>query len=551
MGELLSTVASVSESDLHEALAEQRQHPQSRVGEILLSEGRISEDELYQALSLKLGVPYVRLDRFDVDPEAVAAIPSEVAHSYRVLPLMRHHGRLVVAMADPTSSEVLGALSVLTRSSIEPVLAGPGALDAAIASHFPPFEDAELQLEEQRLTATSSRTSPPEAMEKLANERPVVRLVTNLLHDAISRRASDIHVRSRDRSVEILYRIDGSLVHVRNLGGSLLPGIIARLKVLAAMDLAEHRLPQDGAIRVGMSGREIDLRVSVIPTVRGENCVIRVLDGAKSLRRIGDIGFTPGDEQRFRKLIDRNQGMVLVTGPTGSGKTTTLYAALQELNTGEYNIVTVEDPVEYRLDRVVQTQVHAAIEYGFSTALRHLLRHDPDIVLVGEIRDRETAKISVESALTGHLVLSTLHTNGAVQTITRLIEMGIEPYLVSSTLAGVLAQRLVRRNCQHCREREPVDANIGAALGVSGDEVFYKGAGCSRCGGSGYHGRIAVYEILEVTPTLRSAVRAWASDDELHAIAVSEGMIPLTRQAVSLARTGEISLAEAYRSRLD
>lgn len=317
------------------------------------------------------------------------------------------------------------------------------------------------------------------------------------------------------------------------------------------MDLAEHRLPQDGAIHVGANGRDVDLRVSIIPSVRGENCVIRVLDAAKSLRRIGDIGFTSEDEQRFRSLIDRNQGMVLVTGPTGSGKTTTLYAALQELNTGEYNILTVEDPVEYRLDGIVQTQVHPAIEYGFSTALRHILRHDPDIVLIGEMRDRETAKIAVESALTGHLVLSTLHTNGAVQTITRMLEMGIEPYLVISTLAGVVAQRLVRRNCQHCREREPVDANMRAVLDVGCEEVFYKGTGCSRCGGSGYHGRIAVYEILEMTRALRNAVRSGGSDDELHAIAVSEGMIPLTRQALSLARTQEISLSEVYRSRLE
>ena len=288
-----------------------------------------------------------------------------------------------------------------------------------------------------------------------------------------------------------------------------------------------------------------------MPAIYGENIVIRVLDRSVGLRRLADVGFTPFDQQRFRRLLNRNQGLVLVTGPTGSGKTTTLYAALQELNTGQYHILTVEDPVEYRLDGIVQTQVRPVIDYSFSNALRNILRHDPDVVLIGEIRDGETARVAMESALTGHLVMSTLHTNSATQTITRLLQMGIEPYLVSSTLAGVLAQRLVRRNCEHCKRPEAVDADIRKWLEVSPEETFFRGTGCAECHGTGYRGRIAVYELLELGPALRLAVSARAGDDELQAIGIREGMVPLTQQALTLARTGQISLLEVFRARLE
>ena len=275
-------------------------------------------------------------------------------------------------------------------------------------------------------------------------------MVTNLLLNAVQRRASDIHLHPREHCADVRYRIDGSLVAVGEFNRALLPAVAARIKVLATMNVAEHRLPQDGAIHMATPQGPVDMRVSMMPAVHGENVVIRILDPKVGLRRLSDVGFPSTDEHR-RALIDRNQGLVLVTGPTGSGKTTTLYAALQELNTGEYHIVTVEDPVEYRLDGIVQIQVHPAIDFGFAQALRHILRHDPDVILIGEVRDAETAKIAVESALTGHLVFSTLHTNSAAQTVARLVEIGIQPYLVNATLAGVLAQRLVRRNCEHCK----------------------------------------------------------------------------------------------------
>jgi type IV pilus assembly protein PilB len=326
---------------------------------------------------------------------------------------------------------------------------------------------------------------------------------------------------------------------------------VARIKVLANMDIAEHRLPQDGAIHYQSPRGPVDMRVSIMPSLHGENVVIRILDPRAGLRRLADVGFTAVDEHRFRSLVDRNQGLVLVTGPTGSGKTTTLYAALQELNTGEYHIITVEDPVEYRLDGIVQMQVHQSIGFGFPQALRNILRHDPDIILIGEIRDAETAKIAVESALTGHLVLSTLHTNSAAQTVTRLIEIGIQPHLVNATLAGVLAQRLVRRNCAHCKVEEQISPEMLEALGVDSTEKFWRGSGCVECSATGFHGRVAVYELLEMSPEIRRLVRDGAAHEAIEARAAEEGMVRLTIQALSLARAGVTSLSEVYRARLE
>jgi type IV pilus assembly protein PilB len=314
--------------------------------------------------------------------------------------------------------------------------------------------------------------------------------------------------------------------------------------------VAEHRLPQDGAIHMNTPQGLVDMRVSMMPAVHGENVVIRILDPKVGLRKLADVGFSPVDERRFRTLIDRNQGLVLVTGPTGSGKTTTLYAALQEQNSGEYHILTVEDPVEYHLDGVVQIQVHPAIGFDFAQALRHILRHDPDVILIGEVRDAETAKIAVESALTGHLVLSTLHTNSAAQTIARLVEIGVAPYLVNATLAGVLAQRLVRRNCEHCRVVEQPSSEIREAFKVGEAETFWHGSGCEECSATGFHGRVAVYEMLEMSPALRKLVHAGESHELLEARAIEEGMVPLNAQALALARTGAISLGEAFRARL-
>jgi type IV pilus assembly protein PilB len=550
VGELLTIAGFVRDTGVHRALAAQGKRPSARLGSVLITSGEITEDQLYRALSEQLGVAYVRLGEFDVEPAALATLPPDVARAHRVLPLMFHEGQLVIATADPADSDKLSALRFRAQNPIEVVLASPSDLDTAIATHYPLIEDAALEREAERLLEQNiERSEAP--VERLAQQKPIVRLVNNLLLNAIQRRASDIHLHPRARSADVRYRIDGSLVAVGEFNRALLPAVVARIKVLATMDVAEHRLPQDGAIHMATPQGLVDMRVSMMPAVYGENVVIRILDPKIGLRRLADVGFSPTDERRVRALLDRNQGLVLVTGPTGSGKTTTLYAALQELNTGEYHILTVEDPVEYRLDGIVQIQVHPAIDFGFAQALRHILRHDPDVILIGEVRDGETAKIAVESALTGHLVFSTLHTNSAAQTVARLVEIGIQPYLVNATLAGVLAQRLVRRNCQHCKVAEQPTSEIRGAFGVSDTEAFWHGSGCEECSGTGVSGRVAVYELLEMSSELRKLVHDGAGHDQLEARAVEEGMVPLNVQALALARTGVISLGEAFRARLD
>jgi type IV pilus assembly protein PilB len=540
----------VHDTGVHRALAAQASHPGVRLGDQLLITNEVQDDFVYRALSEQMGVPYVRLGEFDVEPAALAALPQDIARGRRVLPLMFHEGQLVIATDDPADNDKLSFLRFRTQKQIEVVLASPKDLDTSIATHYPAIEDAALESEADRLLEQYPEPVVS-SVERLAEAKPIVRLVDNLLLNAVQRRASDIHVHPREHNADVRYRIDGSLVAVGELNRTLLPGVVARIKVLASMDLAEHRLPQDGAIHFRTPSGPVDMRVSVMPAIHGENVVIRILDPRVGLRRLADVGFTPVDERRFRALIDRNQGLILVTGPTGSGKTTTLYAALQELNTGEYHLVTVEDPVEYRLDGVAQIQVHAAIGFDFARALRNILRHDPDVILIGEIRDADTAKIAIESALTGHLVLSTLHTNSAAQTVTRLVEIGIQPYLVNATLAGVLAQRLVRRNCVHCKAAEQVAPEVRDALGAGPAEEFWRGSGCVECGGTGFHGRIAVYELLEMSSELRKLVLTGASHDQLEARAVEEGMVRLTVQALSLARAGVISLGEVFRARLE
>lgn len=550
IGEILTAAGCVHDTGVHRALVAREGHPGTRLGSVLVETGEIAEDELYCALSQQLGVVYVRLGDFDVDAAALTTLPADTARALRVLPLMFHDAQVVIATDDPADNDKLSQLRFRTDKPVEFVLASPADLATAIATHYPLIEDAALGLEVERIL--EQHIEPTETpVERLAQQKPIVRLVANLLLNAVQRRASDIHLHPREGGAEVRYRIDGSLVAVAEFNRALLPAVVARIKVLAAMDLAEHRLPQDGAIHLSTPLGPVDMRVSMMPSIRGENVVIRILDPKVGLRRLGEVGFSPADERRFRALIDRNQGLVLVTGPTGSGKTTTLYAALRDLNNGEYHILTVEDPIEYRLDGVVQIQVHAAINFGFAEALRHILRHDPDIILIGEIRDAETAKIAVESALTGHLVLSTLHTNSAAQTIARLVEIGIQPYLVNATLAGVLAQRLVRRNCEHCKISEQPSPAVREALHVGHEETFWRGSGCEKCFGTGYRGRIAVYELLEMSPEIRKLVHTGADYDQLEARAVEEGMVPLNVQALALARTGVISLSEAFRARLD
>ena len=501
----------------------------------------------------KFGLPLVRLESVVPQQAAIDLVAPAVARRQRFVPLTLQADVLGVAVEDPADAEMISTLNFLSNKRVALMVAEPRQIRAAIAKAYDHAEDAEIarQLGLDSSVETTDETIDQRA-QRLALEQPVVRLVSDIFADAVRRRASDIHLRPDSEGIDLLYRIDNELVPVRHFLRVLQPTLVSRVKVLGGMNVAEHRLPQDGrATYQADDGRAVDLRISVLPTIHGESVVLRLLDTSAGLRDISEIGFTADDAARFVDLMTRNYGMILVTGPTGSGKSTTLYAALVEARRERVNIVTVEDPVEYHMDDVQQMQVSRAAGFTFASALRNILRHDPDVIMVGEIRDRETAQIAVESALTGHLLLSTLHTNTAATAITRLLDLGVESFLLRSTLLGVLSQRLTRRNCPHCVEPETVPAHWRQTLGVGANEVFYRGVGCHHCEGLGVRGRMAVYELMTVTPSIRRLIKPQCDAEAIHKAALHEGMVPITRHAVELARAGTISLNEAFRLRAD
>ena len=489
---------------------------------------------------------------FDPEPLAIAQLRPEVARRLRAIPLLIRKGLMAVALEDAGNSDVLDELNFLSAHRVVPIVATAHAIREGIAHNYDRDEDDTI-VRQLGLDPRSERdeTSAQEA-ERMAREQPVIRLVANLIGDAVARRASDIHVRPGEKGAEILYRIDDEMVPVRQLIPALKPVLVSRIKVLGNMNLAEHRRPQDGRTSFTLDdGRKVDLRISVLPAVFGESVVVRLLDTNESLWNLDQLGLTAADRTRLEDVMTRSHGMFLVTGPTGCGKSTTLYAMLLEMRKQRINILTIEDPVEFYIEDVQQMQVNRAADFTFASAMRNFLRHDPDVIMVGEIRDQETADIAVESALTGHLLLSTLHTNTAATTVTRLLDLGVEAYLLRASLLSVMSQRLVRLTCLHCREPETVSTHIREALGVDAEEVFYTGRGCSHCEGLGVHKRQAVYELMLVTPAIRHLIAAGAEADTLHQVAVAEGMTPITQAAVALAREGKISLMEAWRVRAD
>ena len=504
----------------------------------------------HEALALRLGLPLADLVHRECARAVLDEIPATVARRQRVLPLGLVDGHLRVAMSTPTDTGSLQLLQFLTGRSLQVEVAEEVELSRAIDESYE-FLDEDHDFE--ALEASSHKPADgleSQELQSLSAAKPVVRLVNNILLEAVRRNASDVHIRPGDRDVELLFRIDGDLVAIRRFPHGLLRAIVGRIKVIGQMDLTEHRLPQDGQAR--LRDHATDLRISVIPSIEGESVVIRLLRATVGMKDLADLGLTVDDTQRLRDALDHQHGMLLVTGPTGSGKSTTLYAALKSVIQRNVNIITLENPVEFHIQGIVQIPINPEVGMTFATALRNVLRHDPDVVMVGEIRDRETARIAVESALTGHLLLSTLHTNSAVSTITRLIEMGVESYLVRATLIGVLAQRLVKRICPDCRtiDEEP-HSHVRELLGVGDAEIFYRGKGCAACGGSGIRGRCITYEYLETNQALRNLIQTAVDETELQRQAVADGMTPLTAHALSLARQGTITLPEAYRTRME
>lgn len=546
LGEILLQRQLITPDQLRAALRTQQQVPTRRLGEVLIGMGAINSQQLWEVIAEQLNIAEVKLDSFDFDPSQLRSLPEQVAREFRVMPLMEHKDFLIVACADPTRHELMHMLGFLTGKAVEAVYADPHSIERAINKHYGAVTVDTLPEDDSAEPALSLQQ-----MQALAEDKPTVRFVDNLLEDAINRRASDIHIRPGEKDVAIQLRVDGLLQDVRRIKRSTLAAIVSRIKIIGGMNIAERRLPQDGRHMVRISGRTIDLRLSIIPTVHGESVVMRILDTGQSLRSLAQLGFSDTDAARFLRMVSLNQGIVLVTGPTGCGKSTTLYAAINDIRKTGVNIITVEDPVEYQIEGIRQIQVRASIGYTFARALRHILRHDPDVIMVGEIRDQETAIMASESALTGHLVLSTLHTNSAASSVTRLLEIGIPPYLVNATLTGILAQRLARRNCPHCLDTEEVPEHVREALGLGADEQFRAGKGCEKCDDRGFAGRIAVYELLEVTPALRRLIQPAVAAQDIEEQARRDGMRPLTEGALELARQGIISLAEVYRVRLE
>ncbi|MDD3782994.1 MAG: GspE/PulE family protein [Limnochordia bacterium] len=547
LGDILQERGLISQEELAAALEEQRRSG-DRLGESLVKLGFVTADQVADALSEHLRIERVDFGRRYLAPEIVELVPASVITSKYVLPLEVEDGFLVVAMADPMDINVIDDLQRLTGKIIRPLV----ATEEEIIEAFQRTRNIAQSARELLNDYEQEEGEEEEQTQQYLGDAPGVRLANLILEQAIMQKASDIHLEPLEGRMKVRYRIDGLLRDIMEIPRHLQGDVNSRIKVMAGLDITERRKPQDGRIQLSFNGTEVDLRISTLPTVYGEKIVARVLHRANHLMDLDEFGFSPADLEKMESMLRLNQGLILVTGPTGSGKTTTLYAFLNRLNSPEKNIVTVEDPVEYRLDGVNHVQVNPKVGLTFATGLRTVLRQDPDVIMVGEIRDEETGEIAVRSALTGHLVLSTLHTNSAVATVSRLINMGLEPYILSSTIIGIVAQRLVRRICFDCREEveltDPLMIRYIRSLGLEPPRVVYQGKGCPLCGGTGYRGRTAIGEVLVFNREMRQAVDRRAGEDELLDIALRSGMTTLQRAAVAKLAQGITTAEEIIRT---
>ncbi|XXY50594.1 type IV-A pilus assembly ATPase PilB [Sorangium sp. So ce269] len=555
LGELLVREKLISLQQLRQAQEEQRKTGQN-LGYALAKLGYISDGEITSFLSTQYRVPAVALDEYEIDAEVSRLVSREVCEKHKIIPISRSGTALVVAMADPTNLHAIDDIKFLTGFNVEPVVASETGITEAIERAYnvgPSYDEvlSEFGEEEVGFQVEADDVNVLE-LEKAAEGAPVVRLVNAILLNAIKKGASDIHVEPYEKKLRVRYRVDGVLMEEMQPPIKLKNAIASRLKIMSSLDIAERRLPQDGRIKLKMGrGREMDFRVSVLPTIWGEKIVLRLLDKSNLQLDMAKLGFDPKPLADFKWAIGQPWGMVLVTGPTGSGKTTTLYSALSELNQTGSNISTAEDPVEYNLHGINQVQMHDEIGLNFAMSLRSFLRQDPDIIMVGEIRDFETAEIAVKAALTGHLVLSTLHTNDAPATISRLLNMGVEPFLITASVNLVLAQRLARKVCSDCRVPMRVEPRVLLDFGFTEQQAaraeLVKGAGCKTCNGSGYKGRVALYEVMRFTDSLKEMVLQGASTAELKAAAIKGGMLTLRMSGIEKVLAGVTTTEEVGR----
>jgi type IV pilus assembly protein PilB len=593
LGEILVRENLLSAQQLRDALDYQRNHG-GRLGFNLVKMGLVSDDMITAVLSRQYGVPSVNLELFDIESSVIRLIPQEVAQKYSVLPLSRVGASLTLAMVDPTNVFAMDDIKFMTGLNIEPVVVSEASVQEAIAKYYGSSREIELaglgepevevagmgkngnghanSIRHEDLVSLDSLDFDTEAAEgleviedneeidlstlsRMSEDAPVVRLVNVLMVDALRRGASDIHIEPYEKELRIRFRIDGVLYDVMHPPLKMRDAMISRLKIMSKLDISEKRLPQDGRIKIKVKvdarSRELDFRVSTLPTLFGEKVVLRLLDKENLMLDMTKLGFEPESLVKFQRNISRPYGMVLVTGPTGSGKTNTLYSALQSLNVTETNIMTAEDPVEFNLMGINQVQMKEQIGLNFAAALRSFLRQDPNIILVGEIRDFETAEIAIKAALTGHMVLSTLHTNDAPSTISRLMNMGIEPFLVATSVNLIQAQRLIRRICKDCKTESPMPAEALIEIGFKADEAkqlkTYKGRGCQTCNNTGYKGRVGLYEVMEVTDDIRELILIGASALELRKKAIDDGMITLRESGLHKIRNGITTIEEVVR----
>jgi type IV pilus assembly protein PilB len=556
IGDQLVAEGLLSRDQLAKALDDARSNG-SRIGFSLVKLGFLSEQDLVRALARQHRVPAVDLERVKLDPKILKLIPTEIAVKHQVLPLRRVGRTLTVAMTNPTDLGVIDDLKFITRFDIEPVIAGDFTLKKIIEREYEASDERMNELlkaldnEEIEVLEDREEEVNVSALAAQVEEAPVVKLINGILTDAVHKGASDIHFECYEKEIRVRYRIDGVLQEIMRPPMKMKAALISRFKILSDLNIAERRVPQDGRLKLKMGRRVIDFRVSTLPTLFGEKIVLRILDKGNLTLDLEKFGMEPKSQSDFMKAIMNPYGMVLVTGPTGSGKTTTLYSALSRINTPEVNIMTAEDPVEYNLHGINQVQVRTEIGMSFPAALKAFLRQDPNIIMVGEIRDIDTGGIAIKAALTGHLVLSTLHTNDAPSTITRMIDMGIEAFNVASAVNLITAQRLARRICSNCKEEVTYPDEYLSAAGLSADDVhgmtFFRGRGCETCGGSGYKGRQGLYEVMAMSPALRRMILSSASTAELQEQAVSEGMLTLRMDGMKKVARGITTLEEVVK----
>jgi type IV pilus assembly protein PilB len=549
LGDILVERGLVTREALDAAMIEQ-QRSGRRLGRILVDAGAVTEAQLVQSLAQQIGLPFVDLNDYPVDGSAVASVPASLARRHGCLPIGYEEGRLVVAMADPANVVAVDDIRSLTGREVRPVVVTRPDVTAAINR----FHRADSDLDQLTTTMGGNENGSEDltALKEVVEDAPIVKFVNLLITQAINDRASDIHLEPGEHQLRVRFRIDGVLHEIMRSPRAIQAGVISRLKIMAEMDIAERRVPQDGRLSVSVAGKKIDLRVASLPTVWGEKIVMRVLDNSTAMLTLADLGFAERNYERFAESFTKPYGMILVTGPTGSGKSTTLYATLNIVSTPDKNVITVEDPVEYRLPGINQVQVNHKAGLDFARALRSILRSDPDIVLIGEIRDHETAQIAIEAALTGHLVLATLHTNDAPSAVNRLVEMGIEPFLVASALDCVLAQRLARRLCPKCKEPYTTTREALAAARFTWPEgtplpVLHRPGGCSACSKTGYKGRLALHEVMTVNEQVERLTVERAAADSIGRAAAAGGMTSLRDDGFAKVLAGHTSLEEILR----